>query len=75
MAAVETQDVESIRAQEWLWHFMRGNVKAAVVVEQAGPPIRPSAVMTAVISLLAEQGLVLSAMRETEDDRANHAEG
>ena len=69
---------ELLRAQEWVWHYMRGNVKAAVVVEQSGPPIRPSAVLSAVMTLLAEQGLMLVPMRaedaEEEVADADNAE-
>ena len=40
-----TDDFEAglLRAREWVFHYMQGNVKAAVVTEQSGPPIRPSA--------------------------------
>lgn len=68
-----------LRAQEWVWQYMRGNVKAAVVVEQGGPPIRPSAVIGAVMTLLAEQGLVLAPMRAGDSGEevadADNAEG
>ena len=53
-------DSENVRAESWVFHYMRGNVRAAVQIELDGPPLRPSAVMSAVIGLLADQGLVLS---------------
>ncbi|WP_131705514.1 hypothetical protein [Mycolicibacterium obuense] len=51
---------EHLRAESWVFHYMRGNVRAAVQIELDGPPLRPSAVMSAVIGLLADQGLVLT---------------
>jgi len=60
-------DDSSTRAEEWVFHFMRGNAKAAATVEQSGPPLRPSAVMQAVINLLASQDLLLIPMKPEEN--------
>lgn len=57
---VVADDFENLRAESWVFHFMRGNVRAAAQIEVDGPPLRPSAVMAAVIGLLADKGLVLS---------------
>ena len=48
-----------MRAKEWCFHFLAGNVVQAVAIEQAGPPIRPSAVIAAAMVLLAEERLML----------------
>ncbi|WP_370499762.1 hypothetical protein NWT09_22120 [Mycolicibacterium sp. jd] len=72
MAVAEDHDT-ALRAEEWLFHFMRGNVKAAVAVEAGGPPIRPSAVVAAVVSLLADQRLVLMPTRV--EDESDNPEG
>ena len=50
------------RAEAWVAAYARGDVEAALAIEQVGPPLRPSAVMAAVMGLLAEGGLVLSAV-------------
>ncbi|CAN3128582.1 hypothetical protein ACNUDN_11720 [Mycobacterium sp. smrl_JER01] len=79
MTLSEDRDVEALRAEEWVFHFMRGNVMAAAVVEQDGPPLRPSTVLAAVMSLLADQRLMLSPMADPEPteevDRADYVEG
>lgn len=80
---VVADDVEAtlLRAREWVFHYVRGNVKSAVVVEQCGPPIKPSAVIAAVMTLLADQGLTLVPMRAEDTggveggERADHSQG
>ena len=73
----QDREKELLRAQEWVFFYMTGAVKSAVVVEQSGPPIKASAVMAAVMTLLADQQLMLMPMRaDTEEvDRADHSEG
>lgn len=50
---------DGLRAKEWCFHFLAGNVEQAVAIEQVGPPIRPSAVIAAAMVLLAEERLML----------------
>lgn len=75
-------ETERLRAEEWVFHFVNGNVKQAADIEASGPAMRPSAVVAAVMALLADDRLMLVPMRDdsTEDLKeeeldADHSEG
>lgn len=66
------RDSERLRADEWLFHYMRGNVREALAIELAGPPIKPADVVGAVRNHLVDERLILLPMTpqpETETDR------
>lgn len=66
------RDSERLRADEWLFHYMRGNVREALAVELAGPPIKPADVVAAIRNQLVDERLILLPMTpqpETETDR------
>lgn len=67
-------DREALRAKEWCFHYLNGNVERAVAIEQSGPPMRPSVVITAAMHLLAEDRLLLVPMLdETATDEPEEA--
>ena len=67
------RDREALRAKEWVFHFLAGNVKQAVDIELSGPPIRPSAVIGAAMILLAEERLMLVPMLDETADEPEEA--
>lgn len=68
-----SSDQDLLRAREWVFHFLRGNVSEAVRVERSGARIRPAQVIAAVVGLLADEGLVLMPMsveaQQLDDER------
>jgi hypothetical protein len=68
----DQRDSERLRADEWVFHYMRGNVREALAVELAGPPIKPADVVAAVRNQLVDERLVLLPMKpqpDTETER------
>lgn len=59
MTATPERDAERLRADEWVFHYMRGNIREALAVELSGPPIKPADVVGAIRSQLVDQRLVL----------------
>lgn len=64
----DERERERVRAESWVFRFMLGEVKAAAAIEQAGPPIRPSAVVAAVMTLLADERLTLTPISQAQTD-------
>lgn len=53
------RESERLRANEWVFHYFRGNVREAIDVELSGPPIKPADVVAAIRHQLADERLVL----------------
>jgi hypothetical protein len=66
------RDRERLRANEFVFHYFRGNFREAAEVELSGPAIKPADVVAAIQGQLADERLVLLPMKpqpETETDR------
>lgn len=67
----ERHGQDRLRAEEWVWHFVRGNVKQAATIELSGP-VRPADVVAILLCHLADGQMMLvpmSPIGDTPDDR------
>jgi hypothetical protein len=60
---LSTHDSEQLRADEWVFHYFRGNVREALAIEMDGQPIKPAHVVSAIRNQLLDERLVLLPIR------------